>query len=81
MNPVAKYLRKYNISDSTLARTAKLTQPTIWRIRNNKVKQISPKTAICVEIATGGEVTAWELLYPRKRRNRKEQGETAAVRT
>jgi len=81
MNPLDNYLRKNKISGSAFARTAHLSQPTVWRIRHGKVKQISPRTATCVEVATGGEVTALELLYPRKRRNRKEQGETAAVRT
>jgi transcriptional regulator with XRE-family HTH domain len=79
MNALSKYLQENNLTDSEFARIAKLKQPTVWRIKNNKVKQVSPDSARLIEKATGGSVTAMELLFPRQRIKNKGQGETAAV--
>lgn len=74
MNDLAKYLEKNKISDSAFARLSKLKQPTVWRIKNNKVKRVSPDSALAIEQATGGAVTLRELLFPGQRGKSKGQG-------
>jgi transcriptional regulator with XRE-family HTH domain len=64
MNALAKYLESNNMTDSAFARYAKLKQPTVWRIKNNKVKRLSANSALRIQEATGGEVTVMELLFP-----------------
>ena len=64
MNELSAYLEQNNLSDSEFARLANLKQPTVWRIKNNKVKQISPDSAKRIEKATGGAITAMSLLFP-----------------
>jgi DNA-binding transcriptional regulator YdaS (Cro superfamily) len=70
MNALAEYLGKNNLSDSAFARLANLKQPTVWRIKNNKIKQLSPASALAIEQATGGAVTLRELLFPDQRENK-----------
>ena len=66
MNALAKYLDQNKLSDSDFARIANLKQPTVWRIKNDKVKQLSPDSALAIEQATGGAVTLRELLFPKQ---------------
>jgi len=63
MNALAKYLENNNMTDSAFARHANLKQPTVWRIKNNKVKRLSANSAIRIQEATGGVVTVKELLF------------------
>ena len=72
MNALAKYLEQNHLTDSEFARISKLKQPTVWRIRNGKVKRISPDSAMSIERATNGTVKAMELLYPDKIKGQKQ---------
>ena len=63
MNILREYLNKTGESDNAFAIRSKITQSTIWRILNNKVKP-SPSVALKIEQATNGEVSRLELLYP-----------------
>ena len=58
------FYKKYNETDVSFAKKAGLNQPTLWRIRNLKVVPRAA-TALEIEQATNGEVTAMELLLPK----------------
>ena len=62
MNILEKYYIDHNENDSSFSRKSGLPQPTLWRIRNGKVvPQI--KTALMIEKATNGEISAVELVF------------------
>jgi DNA-binding transcriptional regulator YdaS (Cro superfamily) len=64
MHPLEKYLRAKKESTNAFAKRAGLEQSTLWRII--KCRQTPrAKTAEAIELATNGEVTRLQLLYPK----------------
>lgn len=62
---LAEYLEKNDITTTDFAERCELSQPYIWQIANGQ-RRPSPDVAERIELATGGQVTAMELLYPHR---------------
>jgi len=57
------YLKRKGMSTKAFADKHGFSYATVWRIRNRKVIP-RPEMAMKISIATGGEVSVVELLFP-----------------
>lgn len=60
---LTQFQKQTGESDATLAVKWNIPQPTLWRIRTGRVVPRAD-TAARIETASGGQVTAMELLFP-----------------